>query len=100
MSWLSIAGAVFLVWLVLVFLFTPHINYHLSRRTSVRADDFLLANNAQWIGFSMEIGPEGSVYFLDWHDADLCGNVVLQKDSGRVYWITQTVSGAKSWDGR
>jgi len=41
MDWLQIAGAVFLTWLVLVFLFTPHINYHLSRRTSVHADDFL-----------------------------------------------------------
>jgi cardiolipin synthase len=41
MSWLEIAGAVFLIWLVLVFLFTPHINYHLSRRASVHADDFL-----------------------------------------------------------
>jgi cardiolipin synthase A/B len=41
MLWLEIAGGLFLVWLVLVFLFTPHINYHLSRRTSVHADDFL-----------------------------------------------------------
>jgi cardiolipin synthase len=41
MSWLEIAGALFLLWLVLVFLFTPHINYHLSRRTSVHAEDFL-----------------------------------------------------------
>ena len=41
MDWLEIAGAVFLTWLVLVFLFTPGINYHLSRRTSVHADDFL-----------------------------------------------------------
>ena len=41
MDWLSIAGGVFLVWLVLVFLFTPAINYHLARRTSVHADDFL-----------------------------------------------------------
>jgi cardiolipin synthase A/B len=41
MDWLSWAGALFLVWLVLVFLFTPGINYHLSRRTSVHADDFL-----------------------------------------------------------
>ena len=35
MVWLSVAGAVFLVWLVAVVLFTPAINYHLSRRTSV-----------------------------------------------------------------
>src|SRR4051812_36749817 len=41
MTWLTIAGGVFLVWLVLVFLFTPGINYHLSRRTSVHDDDFL-----------------------------------------------------------
>jgi cardiolipin synthase A/B len=40
MDWLEIAGAVFLTWLVLVFLFAPHINYHLSRRTSVHAEDF------------------------------------------------------------
>ncbi len=41
MGWLEVAGALFLVWLVLVFLFTPGINYHLARRTSVHADDFL-----------------------------------------------------------
>ena len=41
MLWLSVAGALFLVWLVLVFLFTPAIDYHLSRRTSVQDDDFL-----------------------------------------------------------
>jgi cardiolipin synthase len=41
MFWLAIAGGVFLAWLVLVFLFTPGIDYHLARRTSVRADDFL-----------------------------------------------------------
>jgi cardiolipin synthase A/B len=41
MDWLSIAGGIFLTWLVVVFLFTPAINYHLARRTSVHADDFL-----------------------------------------------------------
>ena len=41
MDWLSISGAIFLSWLVLVFLFSPGINYHLARRTSVHADDFL-----------------------------------------------------------
>ena len=50
-------------------------------------DDFLHANNAQWIGFSMEIGPEGNVYVLDWHDADICGKDVLHKDTGRVFRI-------------
>ena len=41
MLWLSLAGGIFLAWVVLVFLFTPGINYHLSRRTSVHADEFL-----------------------------------------------------------
>jgi cardiolipin synthase len=41
MDWLQIAGAIFLTWLVLVFLSTPHINYHLSRGISVHAEDFL-----------------------------------------------------------
>jgi cardiolipin synthase len=41
MAWLTVAGGVFLVWLVLVFLFTPGINYHLSRRSSVHDDTFL-----------------------------------------------------------
>src|SRR5262245_30435294 len=41
MVWLAWAGGVFLVWLILVFLFTPGINYHLSQRTSVHDTDFL-----------------------------------------------------------
>jgi cardiolipin synthase A/B len=38
---LTVAGGVFLAWLLLVILFTPGINYHLSRRTSVSDEDFL-----------------------------------------------------------
>jgi len=41
MVWLTIAGGVFLVWLVIVLLFTPGINYHLSRRTSIHDPGFL-----------------------------------------------------------
>ena len=41
MFWLSVAGGIFLIWLVLVFLFTPGINYHLAQRTSIHAPDFL-----------------------------------------------------------
>jgi len=41
MDWLSIAGAIFLAWVVLVFLFTPGINYHLSQRSSIHEGDFL-----------------------------------------------------------
>jgi cardiolipin synthase A/B len=41
MLWLSVAGGVFLAWVILVVLFTPGISYHPSRRTSVHDDGFL-----------------------------------------------------------
>ncbi|MGK0188721.1 MAG: putative membrane-bound dehydrogenase-like protein [Verrucomicrobiales bacterium] len=63
-------------------------------------DEFLLANNAQWIGFSVEVGPEGAVYVLDWHDGDICGMDTLNKDTGRVFRITPEKSLATDWDGR
>ena len=63
-------------------------------------EDFLQANNAQWIGFSLEIGPEGAIYVLDWHDADICGQDVLHKDTGRIFRITPETSQAREWEGR
>ncbi len=48
-------------------------------------EDVLLANDPQWVGFSVEIGPDGAVYILDWHDADICGKVVDNKDTGRIF---------------
>jgi cardiolipin synthase A/B len=41
MIWLAWAGGIFLVWLILVFLFTPAIPYRLSQRTSIHHKDFL-----------------------------------------------------------
>ena len=63
-------------------------------------EDFMLANNAQWIGFSVEIGPDGAVYVLDWHDSDICGNDVLHKETGRIFRIAPTASLAEQWSGR
>ncbi len=63
-------------------------------------EDFMMANNAQWIGFSMEVGPEGALYVLDWHDGDICGNDVLDKDTGRIFRITPESSLAEDWEGR
>jgi putative membrane-bound dehydrogenase-like protein len=68
--------------------------------TASHGEDFLLANNAQWIGFSMEIGPEGGLYVLDWHDADICGKEVLNKETGRVFRIMPEQSRAEDWTGR
>lgn len=63
-------------------------------------DDFLVANNAQWVGFSMEIGPEGGVYVLDWHDGDICGKEVLNEETGRIFRIMPENSAAEEWEGR
>ncbi|MBA4054169.1 MAG: dehydrogenase, partial [Marivirga sp.] len=63
-------------------------------------DDFLLANNAQWIGFSMEVGPSGDMYVLDWHDADICGKEVLNKETGRIFRVSPLKSSAEEFEGR
>jgi putative membrane-bound dehydrogenase-like protein len=63
-------------------------------------DDFMLANNAQWIGFSVEVGPDGAVYVLDWHDSDICGTDVLQKETGRIFRVAPAKSLAADWPGR
>ena len=68
--------------------------------TAHHGDDFMLANNAQWIGFSVEVGPDGDVYVLDWHDNDICGMDVLQKETGRIFRIAPQKSLAAAWPGR
>lgn len=49
--------------------------------------DFMPTNDLAWVGFSVEIGPDGGVYILDWHDTDVCGNAINFPNSGRVYRI-------------
>ncbi len=68
--------------------------------TAHHGDDFLMANNAQWVGFSIEIGPEGALYVLDWHDADICGADVLHHETGRIFRVAPTASQAADWPGR
>ena len=68
--------------------------------TAHHGDDFMMANNAQWIGFSVEIGPDGALYVLDWHDGDICGQDVLHQETGRVYRVAPTQSMAEAWNGR
>ncbi|WP_276091413.1 PVC-type heme-binding CxxCH protein [Pedobacter sp. JY14-1] len=55
--------------------------------TGIHGEDLMAANNAQWVGFSTSVGPDGNLYVLDWHDADICGGSVLNKETGRVFRI-------------
>lgn len=68
--------------------------------TGKHGEEFLMANNAQWVGFSMEIGPDGGLYILDWHDADICGSEVLNSETGRVFRIMPEKTNAEQWSGR
>ena len=68
--------------------------------TARHGDDFAMANNAQWVGFSMEVGPDGALYVLDWHDADICGADVLNHETGRIFRISPEKSMAQNFDGR
>lgn len=51
-------------------------------------ENFLQANDKAWVGFSIEVGPAGELYILDWHDQDICGTSVRFPNSSRVYRIT------------
>ncbi|MEJ7766553.1 MAG: PVC-type heme-binding CxxCH protein [Chitinophagaceae bacterium] len=68
--------------------------------TAHHGDELLAANNAQWVGFSMELGPEGALYILDWHDADICGQEVLNEKTGRIFRVTPQKSLAENFKGR
>ena len=50
-------------------------------------EDFISMNDLAWVGFSLEPGPEGGVYILDWHDTDVCGNAINFPNSGRIYRV-------------
>lgn len=58
-----------------------------SSFTGKHGSDFMPTNDMAWVGFSVEIGPEGGVYILDWHDTDVCGNTINFPNSGRIYRI-------------
>ncbi|GAB3696072.1 hypothetical protein GCM10027592_18720 [Spirosoma flavus] len=64
------------------------------------SEDFLMANNAQWVGFSLEIGPDGGLYALDWHDADICGSDVLNQETGRIFRVMPANSQAQNFPDR
>ena len=59
-----------------------------SGYTAAHGEEFCMSNDAQWLGFNMELGPDGSVYAIDWHDSDICGRKVLHRKTGRLWRIS------------
>src|SRR5690606_32103173 len=66
----------------------------------VHGDGFMRANNAHRVRFSMYVGPVDGLYVLDWHDADICGQDVLNSETGRIFRIMPSKSSAKDFPGR
>src|SRR5690606_32880885 len=44
--------------------------------------------------------PDGALYVLDWHDGDICGKEVLDKDTGRIFRVAPERSLARDWPDR
>jgi putative membrane-bound dehydrogenase-like protein len=59
-------------------------------------DETMLANDNAWVGFSVETGPDGAVYILDWHDSDICGTAIHNKDTGRIWRLAPKGLAGKS----
>ena len=78
--------------------FMGNIHHHLlyvdnlERRGSgfkgTHGGDFMVAHDNHFLGFNMDTGPEGGIWVIDWNDADICGRIVHQKGTGRIYRIT------------
>jgi putative membrane-bound dehydrogenase-like protein len=70
---------------------TDHIKREGSGYTAVHGDDFLLTNDSwsQWLSY--RIGPDGSVFAIDWYDKNQCHSPnpdVHEKTLGRIYKIS------------
>jgi hypothetical protein len=51
--------------------------------------DFLMANDPWFKGVSVQYGPDGAIYFIDWSDTGECHDVdVTDRAHGRIYRVT------------
>jgi hypothetical protein len=48
----------------------------------------MLAHDQHFLGFNLDTGPAGALWVIDWNDADICGRVVHQEGTGRIYRVT------------
>ncbi|MBC8324189.1 MAG: hypothetical protein H8E27_00975 [Verrucomicrobia subdivision 3 bacterium] len=80
--------------------FMGNIHHHmlyvdnLQRRGSgfagTHGGDFMLAHDPHFLGFNLDTGPTGALWVIDWNDADICGRIVHQLGTGRIYRVSHT----------
>jgi putative membrane-bound dehydrogenase-like protein len=50
--------------------------------------DFLMANDKWFKGVSVQLGPDGSIYFIDWSDTGECHDYdITDREHGRIYRV-------------
>lgn len=63
--------------------------------------DFLKTNDKNFTGVSLKVGPDGSVYFIDWYDRQKCHLPKVEqwdRSNGRIYRVKYD-STWKAWKG-
>ncbi len=63
--------------------------------------DFLKANDPWFTGVALKVGPDGSVYFIDWYDPQKCHKtdpLVWDRGNGRIYRVKYDATW-KPWKG-
>lgn len=63
--------------------------------------DFLLANDPNFSGVALKVGPDGAVYFIDWYDRQKCHltrKEVWDRSNGRIYRVKFNATW-KPWKG-
>lgn len=59
-----------------------------SSYIATHGDDFMLAGDPWFMGVTLQLGPDGSVYVSDWSDTGECHTYKPQKHTGRIYKIS------------
>jgi len=52
--------------------------------------DFMLANDKWFLGVALRVGPDGSLYFIDWYDKQACHRQEVEiwdRTNGRLYRV-------------
>ncbi len=52
--------------------------------------DFVKANDKNFTGVALKVGPDGAVYFIDWYDKEKCHRPqpeVWDRNNGRIYRV-------------